>query len=273
MGKSKVIMKTRDIFELNKRNLKAYLKKPVRPKSEKIVTNSIQWVGHATTIINMEGKIILTDPVTKHLGYMKRLVKPSVNLKNLKIDYILITHGHMDHLDYSVLAGLDKNATVITSRGVKKTLKIIGFKKVNVLSENEAYKDRNIEIDAIKANHNGKRYYFFGYKDSNSYLIKGNKKSVLFAGDTAYTTVYKDIKVDAAIMPVGCYKPDEFLKMHCSPEQAFKMFKMMRAKQMIPIHYKTYILAQDDDNETLKRLNTINDGSIKIVDVGQTIVF
>ncbi|WP_242851321.1 hypothetical protein [Clostridium sp. DMHC 10] len=51
------------------------------------------------------------------------------------------------------------------------------------------------------------------------------------------------------------------------------MFKMMRAKQMIPIHYKTYILAQDDDNETLKRLNTINDGSIKIVDVGQTIVF
>lgn len=273
MGKHRVIMKTKDLFELNKRNLKAYMRKPLESRSEKIVTNSIQWVGHATTIINMEGKIILTDPVTKHLGYMKRLVKPSVNLKNLKIDYILITHGHMDHLDYSVLAGLDKNATVIASKGVKKTLKIIGFKKVNVLTENEAYKDSSIEIDAIRANHNGRRYYFFGYKNSNSYLIKGNEKSVLFAGDTAYTTVYKDIKADAAIMPVGCYKPDEFLKMHCSPEQAFKMFKMMRAKEMIPIHYKTYILAQDDDNETLQRLNSINDGTIKIVDVGQTIVF
>ena len=49
------------------------------------------------------------------------------------------------------------------------------------------------------------------------------------------------------------------------------MFKMTKAKLMIPIHYKTYILAQDEDNETVDTLKQINDGSIKIIDIGQTV--
>ena len=78
---------------------------------------------------------------------------------------------------------------------------------------------------------------------------------------------------DIAIMPVGCYKPDEYQEMHCSPEQSFKMFKMTKSKFMIPIHYKTYILAQDDDEVTCDTLERINDGSIKIIDIGQTVKF
>jgi len=104
-----------------------------------------------------------------------------------------------------------------------------------------------------------------------SYIIERDSKKIFFAGDTAYTDEYKDLIADVAIMPVGCYKPDEFQDLHCSPQQSFKMFKMTNAKLMIPIHYKTYILAQDEDKVTLDILKRINDGSIKIIDIGQTV--
>lgn len=259
------------MYELNKRNFKVYRMPKRIPCNEPIVENSIHWVGHATTVINLGGKIFITDPVIGNLGHIKRLVKPSIDLKNIKADYILITHGHMDHLDYSVIRQLNKDAVLIVPRGVKRTLNILGFKKVFILRPGEEYKDGSVIIKTLEANHNGKRYSCFGYSDSNSYIISSNNKNVLFAGDTAYTENYKGIKADAAVMPVGCYKPDEFKKMHCSPVQSFEMFKMMDAKLMIPIHYKTYILSQESDKDTEEILNKINDGSIKIIDVGQTV--
>ena len=260
------------MYELNKRNFKAY-KRPVHtPKAEAIIENSIHWVGHATTVINLEGKIIVTDPVLGNLGYIKRLVTPSIDLRSIHIDYLLLTHGHMDHLNYRALSLINKNTTIIIPRGMKTGLKLRGFKNIVILRAGEIYKDTFIEINCIQANHHGNRYPWVGYRDSNSYLISSKNKSVFFAGDTANTNAYDGLKSDVAIMPVGCYKPDDFLKMHCSPEQSFNMFKRMDCKLMIPIHYKTYILSQEDDIETTATLEKLNDGSMKIIDIGQTVV-
>lgn len=271
MKKPKIVKIFGYMYELNKRNFKVYGSNKIIPVTEPIVEDSIHWVGHATTLINMGGKMILTDPVIGNLGHLKRLVKPSMDLSSIKLDYILITHAHMDHLNYNVMMRLNKSAVLIVPRGIRRTLQLLGFKKIVVLGPDEEYKDNFISINTIKANHKGRRYSFFGYSDSNSYLINSKNKSVLFAGDTAYTEAYKGITADTAIMPVGCYKPDEFTKLHCSPEQSFAMFKMMDAKQMIPVHYKTYILAQDNDEDTVKVLQDINDGSINIIDIGQTV--
>lgn len=259
------------MYELHKRNIKVYRIPKRIPKAEPIVEDSIHWVGHATTVINLGGKIFLTDPVIGNLGQIKRLVKPSIDIRNIKADYILITHGHMDHLNYNVLSHLDKNSVIIVPRGVKKVLNMLGFRKVFILRADEEYKDEFVSIKSVEANHSGKRYSCFGYSDSNSYIINANGKKVLFAGDTAYTENYKGINVDAAVMPVGCYKPDEFTSMHCSPSQSFDMFNMMNAKLMIPIHYKTYILSQENDEDTLNILNNLNDGRMRIIDIGQTV--
>ena len=259
------------MYQLHKRNIKVYRKPKRIPITHPIVENCVHWVGHATTIINLDGKIFLTDPVIGNLGQIKRLVKPSVDIMKLHIDYILITHGHMDHLNYGVLKSLNKNIVLIVPKGLKKRLTKIGFKKVHILTEGEEYKDGFVRIKAMEANHSGKRYPFSRHKDSNSYMLKSKNKKVLFAGDTAFTKVYEGISADAAIMPVGCYKPDEFKKMHCSPQESFEMFKMMDAKVMIPVHYKTYILSQESDEDTIEILKNINDGTIKIIDIGETV--
>ena len=259
------------LYELHKRNFKVYGKPVLYPEKESITHNSIHWVGHATTVINLEGKIIVTDPVFGNLGHIKRLVHPSITLNEIKIDYLLLTHGHMDHLNYQSLRNIDKNVPVFVPRGLKNRMKLIGFKNIFLLKPGDIYEDADLKIQCIKAEHKGNRYPGIGFKDCNSYLISGKEKTVLFSGDTAYTSAYNGIEADAAIMPVGCYKPDDFLKMHCSPEQSFQMFKMMKCNLMIPIHYKTFILAQEEDSDTLATLKKINDGSIRIINIGQTV--
>ncbi|AGK98130.1 MBL fold metallo-hydrolase [Clostridium pasteurianum] len=271
MKKPRIIKMFSYMYELNKRNLKVYRVPRRIPKAAPILENSIHWVGHATTVINMYGKVFLTDPVLGNLGHLKRIVDPSIDLTNINLDYILISHGHMDHLNYRALNKLNKKAVIIVPRGIKSMLRLLGFKNVHTLSAGEVYKDKAITIRAIEANHIGRRYPGFGFGNSNSYIVQHRDKKVLFAGDTAFTDIYKGITVDAAIMPVGCYKPDEFTKMHCTPVQSYEMFKMMNSGIMIPIHYKTYILAQDEDRETENTLNNINDGTIKIIDIGGTV--
>lgn len=260
------------MYKLHRRNFKLYFKPILTPLYEPVVRNSIHWVGHATVVINLNDKIIVTDPVTSmNLGQIKRLVKPSLNLASINIDYILLSHGHMDHMNYSTLRKINKSAIVIAPKNLNIPLKILGFKNITLLNHDGLYSDNHIKIKALKANHDGRRYPWGAKAESNSYIIERSHKKIFFAGDTAYTDAYKDLIADVAIMPVGCYKPDEFQEMHCSPQQSFKMFKMTKAKFMIPIHYKTYILAQDEDKVTRDTLKKINDGSIRIIDIGQTV--
>lgn len=262
------------LSHLSINNIKEYFKKSAPIKCDEIKNNSINWYGHATTVIDLYNKIIITDPVfCNMLGYFKRVVKKPSYMKDLNIDYILLSHGHMDHMHFPSLMKLNKNAIVIAPKGYRLLLKFLGFKKIYILHPGDIYKDEFIKVTAFEANHDGRRFYIGIDNESISYLIERKNKSVFFAGDTALTKNFKGIKSDISLMPVGCYKPDRFSYMHCTPQQSYEMFKMMNSSVMIPIHYKTFKISLEDFNETEQTLLNIHDQSIKILDIGETYSF
>lgn len=255
-------------------NIREYFKKRETVSSDAIHENSLNWYGHATVIININNKNIITDPVLgNRVGFFKRVAEKPYNALDIKFDYILLSHGHMDHLDFNSLRKLNKDAIVIVPKGYNKILRALGFKKVFTLRHNGIYEDEYLKITSFPANHDGRRFYLGIDDESNSYLIESSHKKVFFAGDTAYIDNYKGIQCDVAIMPVGCYKPERFTYMHCTPEEGYKMFKTMSSKAMIPVHYKTFKISLEDFSETYSRLKKLNDPDIKIIDIGETYKF
>lgn len=255
-------------------NIKEYFLERESSFNDILNDNSVYWYGHATTLINLTGTIIVTDPViTNRLGFFKRVVDSPCDLTDKNIDYIILSHGHMDHMHFPSLKRLDKNATVIVPKGYKQILSLMGFNNVVLLRQGETYEDDNIKISAIKANHDGRRFYIGIDNESNSYIIEKDGSKVFFAGDTAYTEEFNGIECDVAIMPVGCYKPDRLSYMHCTPEESYKMFKTMSASAMIPIHYKTFKISLEKFEDTSDTLYKINDPDIKILNIGQSYNF
>lgn len=227
---------------------------------------SITWIGHATFLIQMNGLNILTDPVwAKRMGMQKRLTEPGLKISDLpKIDIVVISHGHYDHLDFGSIQKLKGKPTFYIPYGLKRAFTRRGYKNVCEANWWDHFNvdDKNIELSFVPAQHWTKR----SLNDTNSshwggWIIEDKKttQSIYFVGDTAYFSGFKEIgnrfTIDIVLMPIGAYEPEWFMsKSHINPEDAIKAFKELQGNTIIPMHYGAYRLADDTGPEALERL-------------------
>ena len=222
---------------------------------------TVAWLGHSTTLINFAGITILTDPVLYPrvgLGWgpfivgPKRHVAPALRLAELpRVDLILLSHAHMDHFDLRTLARVAKGAPVVTAHRTSDLLR----RPATELSWGERTNVSNLEIEAVEVRHWGARVRTDDFRGYNGYILRRGGRSILFAGDTAYTPLFRKLRgqgpFDLAMFPIGAYDP--WIGAHCTPEQAVSMADDAGAQFILPLHHQTFQLSVEPMDDPVRR--------------------
>lgn len=227
---------------------------PVRPEAELAVL----WVGHATMLIQIADKFVLTDPVfTDTVGQLsKRLVEPGIDAERLPpLDLVLVSHMHFDHLSLGSLERIEAKVKdlVVPQQGL---VYVPGFSfRTWELSTWEHWERGGLRVTAVPVRHNGFRYGLDGEWMTSSYtgyVIEYAGRTVYFGGDTAMTegfraTAERFPSIDLAILPIAPVEPREFMcRSHIDPKQAIEAFVTLGARTLVPMHYDTFVNSFDE---------------------------
>ncbi len=239
----------------------------INKKSEEL---SVIWLGHATTLINIDGTIILTDPIlTKCASPIdwigpKRFFDSPIKIEELPIlDAVLISHNHYDHLDKeSVLRLNGITKKFIVPIGVEKHLLDWGISADKIIIKNwwnHFQLNDEVEIITTPAHHFSGRAIIDNNKTLwASFVIKSKKHSLYFGGDSGFFKGYKEIgekhgPFDITILPIGAYNK-MWQSIHMNPEEAVQAQKELKGRLLIPIHWGTFNLALHGWIEPVERL-------------------
>ena len=254
-------------FNKEKKKLKIEFPSDHVIKKEKVLENLdkykndnyVAWIGHATFLIKLGDTTIITDPLfSKNTGPLifgpKRYVESAIRLNEIpETDLFLLTHNHYDHLDYSTVRNFPhKKSKVLVPLKLSKYFTRNGFKNVNELDWYDDIKVNDLKITLLPAVHWSKR----SLNDTNktlwgNFLIEYKDKKILFACDTGYGNIYKELgekygPIDLTFINIGAY---DFRPMfeksvyHANPEEALNIAQDLKSKKVIGMHWGTVVLS------------------------------
>lgn len=268
-------------------------KTPSQKEEKKL---SITFINHASFLIQLEGMNIITDPIwserTSPVSWAgpQRVREPGLKFNQVpKIDIILISHNHYDHLDLTTLKMIElrDSPTILAGKNTCKLLQSEGSMNCREYDWWQFELFKNLKITFVPAKHFSGRGLF----DRNEVLWGGfviespNYGPIYFAGDTGYgkfidMLVKKFQRFQISLLPIGAYMPRWFMKaVHMNPQEALKAHIKLNSKQSIGMHFGTFQLTDEaiyEPEEELKKAlksEGLNEKLFIVPKFGETFTF
>lgn len=228
----------------------------------------VTWLGHATFLIRIAGKVVLTDPfLGDRAGPLgvgpKRFVAAALAVDELPgIDVIIVSHNHYDHLDAKTIESYEhkESTQVIVPLGLAPFFEKRGY--TNVLEQDwwQTWQQDDLRITTLPAVHFSGRGLFDRNKTLwASFAIASSAERIWFSGDTARGEVFSEIgdrhgPFDLALIGIGAYEPQAIMQsIHASPEEAIEIAMNIGAKRTVGMHWGTIRLTPEDPFEAPRR--------------------
>ncbi|MFI6079771.1 MBL fold metallo-hydrolase [Streptomyces sp. NPDC051217] len=236
-------------------------------------TVAVTWAGHASWVVRIGGLTVLTDPVWSRriLGTPARVTPVGVRWEELpRVDAVVISHNHYDHLDAPTLRRLPRNTPMFVPAGLARWCRRRRFTQVTELDWWEAAElpcgdggTGTVRFDFVPAHHWSKRTLTDTCRSlwGGWVLTDGaTGRRVYFAGDTGYGHWFREIggrypDIGLALLPIGAYDPRWWLSdVHVDPEEAVQACQDVGARNMAPMHWATFVLSAEPVMEPLERV-------------------
>ena len=223
---------------------------------------AVTWIGHATALIQTQRLAILTDPIwsdrASPVGFAgpKRVRAPGIRFDDLpKIDVVLVSHNHYDHMDLATLKALWRRdrPLIVTSLGNDAILRRAGIPAVARDWGGAVPVRPGVSVVVERVQHWGSRLG----ADRNRALWSGFTLrlpggNVFFAGDTGYDgggwarAAAARGPVRLAILPIGAYAPRGLMQAaHMNPAEAVAVYRILRAGSGLGVHWGTFRLTEE----------------------------
>jgi N-acyl-phosphatidylethanolamine-hydrolysing phospholipase D len=231
---------------------------------------SVTWVGHSTLVVQLDGVTVLTDP---HWGPRaspaswvgpRRLSAPGLAFDDLpRVDVVLISHDHYDHLDLGTVRRLAAahDPLFLVPLGLKRWFADNGMARVEELDWWQAREHRGLRFVCVPAQHFAQRAPWD--RDTRlwaSWAVLGQGRRFYFGGDSGYFPGFKEAgdrlgPFDLAAIAIGAYLPPAIMRFtHTTPEQAVQASEDLRARVLLGIHWGTFDLAEEPPGEPPVRM-------------------
>ena len=224
---------------------------------------AITWIGHASFLIQFTDLNVLIDPnFANWLFLLKRIKRSGLKIQDLPpIDLVLLTHAHFDHFHRPTLRRLPHPKIGVMPWGVGDLAHDLGFARVIELEWWESFSQRDWKVTLTPSKHWGARTLHDHHRGYGGFVLEHQGRRIYHAGDSAYFDGFRDIgrtcKPEIALLPIGAYHPETFRRVHMGPDEALRVFRDLRARWLVPMHYGSFKLSFEDLDEPPRWLSQL----------------
>ncbi len=210
----------------------------------------VRWLGHACLLIESDGTHILIDP------FLTGNPKAATTADQVPADFILVSHGHGDHVGDTIAIAKRTGATVVANYEISEWLQKQGLKKVHGQQHGGGFQYPFGRVKLTLAFHGSMLPDGSNGGNPCGFLLTLNDGKKIY--DAADTGLFSDMRligeagIDLAMLPIG----DNYTM---GPDDALRAVKLVQPKQVLPIHYNTFELIAQDANawaEQVRRQTT-----------------